>query len=131
MRDHLEQAVEVLALEYTSMALNENGSFYPKETLYTRVAEDGNTAALRALEDHLASSEWALYRIRRVFPPARADSCKEQHGDSCRSPWPGCIDPDTGERTPRARSGTDPPAASRSPHAGTPPARGRRAGPSR
>ncbi|MFE9882598.1 hypothetical protein [Streptomyces sp. NPDC005784] len=100
MRDHLEQAVEVLALEYTSMALNENGSSYPKETLYTRVAEDGNTAALRALEDRLASSEWALYRIRRAFPPARTDSCKERHGDSCRSPWPGCIDPDTGERTP-------------------------------
>lgn len=100
LRDHLEQAVEVLALEYTSMALNENGSFYPKETLYTRVAEDSNTAALRALEDRLASSEWALYRIRRVFPPARTGSCKQRHGDSCRSPWPGCIDPDTGERTP-------------------------------
>jgi hypothetical protein len=100
LRDHLPQAVEVLALEYTSMALNENGSFYPKETLYDRVAEDGNTAALRGLEDHLASAEWALYRIRRVFPAARTDSCRERHGDSCRSPWPGCVDPDTGERTP-------------------------------
>ncbi|MGW4490491.1 hypothetical protein [Streptomyces sp. NPDC004376] len=100
LRDHLEQAVEVLALEYTSMALNENGSFYPEQTLYTRVAEDGNTAALRALNDRLATSEWALYRIRRVVPAARTDSCKERHGDSCRSPWLGCIDPETGERTP-------------------------------
>ncbi|MEW2401989.1 hypothetical protein [Streptomyces sp. NPDC046862] len=99
LRDHPPQAVEVLALEYTSMALNENGSFYPKDTLYERVAADGNTAALRALDDHLASAEWALYRVRRVFPAARTDSCRERHGDSCSSPWPGCLDPDTGERT--------------------------------
>ncbi|MEU6355945.1 hypothetical protein ABZ896_42655 [Streptomyces sp. NPDC047072] len=100
LRDHLEQAVEVLALEYTSMALNENGSFYPKGTLYELVAGDGNTAALRALDGHLTSAEWALYRVRRVFPPARTKSCRERHGDSCPSPWPGCLDPDTGERTP-------------------------------
>ncbi|MGW0572947.1 hypothetical protein [Streptomyces tauricus] len=99
LRGHLPQAVEVLALEYTSMALNENGSFYPKGTLYELVAEDGNTAALRALDDHLAAAEWALYRVRRVLPPARTDSCRERHGDSCPSPWPGCLDPDTGERT--------------------------------
>ncbi|WP_416974621.1 hypothetical protein [Streptomyces sp. 4F14] len=103
MRDHLPQAVEVLALEYTSMALNEAGSFYPGETLYKRVDEDGNTEALRALEEHLARTEWALYRVRRVFPAARSADCKALHGSSCRTPWPGCIDPETGGRTPPCR----------------------------
>jgi hypothetical protein len=62
---------------------------YPKGTLCERVDKDGDTAALRALDDHLASTERALYRVRRVFPAARTDSCRERHGDSCPSPWPG------------------------------------------
>ncbi|HEY8983364.1 MAG TPA: hypothetical protein VIU15_27770 [Streptomyces sp.] len=100
LRGHPAQAVEVMALECTSMALNENGSFYPQETLYERVSQDGNTEALQSLEHHLARTEWALYRVRRVYQAARTDGCRTRHGKSCRSPWPGCTDPGTGGRTP-------------------------------
>ncbi len=93
LRQHPRQAVEALSVEYVSMALNENGSIYPDDTLYGRVAAEGDTPLLRALEEHLASVEWQLYRVRRVFPAGRSANCRERHGSSCRSPWPGCEGP--------------------------------------
>jgi hypothetical protein len=89
LREEPAAAARAMRLEYVSMALNENGSLYPnKEPLHTQVAADGNTAALGEFDALLndPAQDWAVYRVRRVYPARRTASCREQHSGPCIAP---------------------------------------------
>ncbi|SEM83217.1 hypothetical protein [Streptacidiphilus jiangxiensis] len=89
LREEPAAAARAMRLEYVSMALNENGSLYPnKEPLHTQVTADGNAAALGEFEALLNDprQDWAVYRVRRVYPARRTASCREQHPGTCVAP---------------------------------------------
>lgn len=73
------QVAEALALEYQSLALNPRGSLYRDRTLLSIVTQDGNIAAKAHFERILSESEWALYRVRRIYKkPGQADRAVEK-----------------------------------------------------
>jgi hypothetical protein len=72
-----EAAAHALFMELVARALN------PRMTLYSRgrslrdlIAADGNLHAVALLDQRLAETEWAVYRVRRVYT-ARARAYRE------------------------------------------------------
>lgn len=49
------------------MALNPRMRLFSRSSAYDLVVESGNTAALAMFETRLATSEWGLYRVERVY----------------------------------------------------------------
>lgn len=76
LEENLDVAVEGLLIETISLALN------PRATLYRRVALRSllnRATVVEEFERHLARSEWALYRVRRIYKGAgSADRCVER-----------------------------------------------------
>ncbi|OIV36972.1 hypothetical protein BIV57_13340 [Mangrovactinospora gilvigrisea] len=93
LRRFPEHAVQVLAMEYTAMALNENSSLYATASLYGRLAEDpANAVILDKFDAHLDAVDWAVYDVRRIYNAKRTPGCRAEHGPTCRTPAPGCRD---------------------------------------
>jgi hypothetical protein len=68
MRSHPDIAGKVLRLEYTAMSLNPNAKLYGKQSLLELfdASRPRDRACLNAFEREL-DTEWALYRVRRLF----------------------------------------------------------------
>jgi len=79
LRQFPNQVAEALSLEYQSLSLNPRGTLYRDRTLSTIITEDGNIDALAQFERTLATSLWALYRVRRIYKgPGHADRAVEK-----------------------------------------------------
>ena len=79
LRQFPNQVAEALSLEYQSLSLNPRGTLYRDRTLHSIITADGNIAALTEFERKLAASEWALYRVRRIYKgPGQADRAVEK-----------------------------------------------------
>ncbi|GGX46492.1 hypothetical protein [Streptomyces noursei] len=68
MRSHPDIAGKVLRLEYTAMSFNPNAKLYGKDTLlqFFDRSMPRDRACLESFEREL-DTEWALYRVRRLF----------------------------------------------------------------
>ncbi len=90
---HLERArrlpsevAQAVCLEWTAHALNPLTTLYAGGTsLAGLLAQDGNTAALAAAEEELASVLWSVVRVRRVLTARRSQWCADQHGPRCEA----------------------------------------------
>lgn len=79
MRNFPEHVAEALLLEHQSLCMNPRGTLYHDQTLYSVVSQDGNDAALRLFAERLAISEYALYRVRRIYKKkGKADRAVEK-----------------------------------------------------
>ncbi|MFZ3557126.1 hypothetical protein [Streptomyces sp. BH055] len=87
LREHPETGAAVLAMEYTSQALNEKVALYGARSLYRQLSEDPeNAEVLARFERALDEAVFALYEVRRVYLPGRTKGCKAAHGARCSSP---------------------------------------------
>jgi hypothetical protein len=67
MRAFPEEVAKALRLEYMSMCFNPRGTLYAKGSLMNILRQAGASQVIEAHEKHLNDTEWALYRIRRVY----------------------------------------------------------------
>jgi len=68
---HPVRVADALMLEHVSLSMNPRGMLYPSQSLIQITESSGNHAAMQAFASKLRASEWAIYRIRRVYYPAR------------------------------------------------------------
>jgi hypothetical protein len=54
-------------LEHMSMSLNPRGTLYRDSSLIQLTVDSGNTRALDIYREALSQSEWAIYRVRRIY----------------------------------------------------------------
>ncbi|MFE6461486.1 hypothetical protein ACFVP0_29000 [Streptomyces cinereoruber] len=101
LRAHPAEAVQVLRMEYISLALNERMSLYgPAGSLYWRLAEDSrNRPLLDAFRKDLEQASYAVYDVRRITSVGRTKDCRRWHGKDCAEPKWWC----SRQRTPRCR----------------------------
>lgn len=67
MRAFPDRVADALMLEHQSLCLNPRGTLYRDQTLFSVVTQDGNAATLRLFAERLAASEYAIYRVRRIY----------------------------------------------------------------
>jgi hypothetical protein len=79
MRRFPQHVAEALALEHQSLALNPRGTLYRDKTLQSIIAGDEQTEALTIFRRRLEETEYALYRVRRIYKaPGHADRAVER-----------------------------------------------------
>ena len=79
MRNFPDRVADALLLEHQSLCLTPRGTLYRDQTLFSVVMQDGNSTALRLFAEKLAASEYALYRIRRIYKKkGKADRAVEK-----------------------------------------------------
>ncbi len=79
MRKFPDRVADALLLEHQSLCLNPRGTLYRDQTLFSVVMQDGNAAALRLFAERLAVSEYAIYRVRRIYKKkGKADRAVEK-----------------------------------------------------
>jgi hypothetical protein len=70
---------EALLLEYQSLCLNPRGTLYRNRTLLSIIAANQHTETLRRFRARLEESEYALFRVRRIYTaPGKADRAVER-----------------------------------------------------
>jgi hypothetical protein len=67
MRAFPDRVADALMIEHQSLCLNPRGTLYRDQTLFSVVTQDSNAAALRLFAEKLAVSEYAIYRVRRIY----------------------------------------------------------------
>lgn len=65
--EHPEQVADALVLEHMSMALNPRGTLYKGTSLIQIATKTGNNEALSGYRQRIDSSNWAQYRVRRIY----------------------------------------------------------------
>jgi hypothetical protein len=81
MRSFPHQVAEALALEHQSLALNPRGTLYRDKTLLSIITDNHQTKALTIFRQRLEETEYALYRVRRIYKaPGQADRAVEKLG---------------------------------------------------
>ncbi len=86
LRRFPERVAHALMLEHISLSMNPRGTLYRKGSLRSIVEQDGNRAALAAFNERLDASEFALYRVRRIYSKkGKADRSVERVMTGTRS----------------------------------------------
>lgn len=79
LRQFPERVAHALMLEHISLSMNPRGTLYRKGSLRSILEQDGNTAALSRFKEKLDASEFALYRVRRIYSKkGKADRAVER-----------------------------------------------------
>lgn len=79
MRNFPDRVADALLLEHQSLCLNPRGTLYRDQTLLSVVMQAGNAVALRLFAERLAMSEYAIYRVRRIYKKkGKADRAVEK-----------------------------------------------------
>ena len=79
MRLFPERVAHALMLEHVSLSMNPRGTLYRKGSLRSIIEQDGNLAALARFREKLEASEFALYRVRRIYSKkGKADRAVER-----------------------------------------------------
>jgi hypothetical protein len=77
-REYPEQIGDALMLEHVSLSLNPRATLYRDRSLLEVVNAASNAPALESYQRKLATSPWAVYRVRRVYSSrAKADGAIE------------------------------------------------------
>ena len=71
---HPGQVADALMLEHVSLSMNPRGTLYPAKSLAQITQSSGNEPALRVFEETLSGSDWAVYRVRRLYHAAKDKS---------------------------------------------------------
>lgn len=69
--EHPEQVAEAMMLEHLSLSLNPRGTLYRNQSLIQITRQSGNIAAMESFQRALGESEWAVYRVRRIYQAAK------------------------------------------------------------
>lgn len=86
MQQFPEQVAEALLLEHQSLALNPRGTLYRDRTLRSITSDNHLIEALRHFRRRLETTEYALYRVRRIYrAPGRADRAVEKLMTGCQA----------------------------------------------
>lgn len=67
--------------EHASLSLNPRGTLYKNQSLIQITTYSGNDAAVVAYRRKLASTPWALYRVRRIYNVNKKDPKKKGQAD--------------------------------------------------
>ena len=87
MRQFPERVAHALLLEHISLSMNPRGTLYRKGSLRSIVEQDGNRAVLAKFKENLDASEFALYRVRRIYSKkGKADRAVEKITTGTRRP---------------------------------------------
>ncbi len=79
LRQFPERVAHALLLEHISLSMNPRGTLYRRGSLRSIVEQDGNLAALARFKEKLDASEFALYRVRRIYSKkGKADRAVER-----------------------------------------------------
>lgn len=79
LRQFPERVAHALLLEHISLSMNPRGTLYRKGSLRSIVEQDSNLAALARFKEQLDTSEFALYRVRRIYSKkGKADRAVER-----------------------------------------------------
>lgn len=79
LRGFPERVAHALMLEHISLSMNPRGALYRKGSLRSIVEQDGNLSALAMFKERLDASEFALYRVRRIYSKkGKADRAVER-----------------------------------------------------
>lgn len=73
-------AAQALRLEHTALTLNPRSALFGKRTAYDLAVHHGLTAALALFDEFLASTRWAVYDVRRVYPAKSGDPAAKGPG---------------------------------------------------
>jgi hypothetical protein len=93
MRRFPEQVAEALLLEHQSLCLNPRGALYRDRTLLSVVTENHHAEALRYFRERLEMSEYALYRVRRIYKgPGKADRAVQKLKTGSRAEMAACFE---------------------------------------
>ncbi len=65
------EVAHALMLEHVSLSMNPRGTLYPAKALIQITLASGNQAAIETFKTHLNTAEWAVYRVRRLYHPAK------------------------------------------------------------
>lgn len=68
---HPAQVADALMLEHLSLSMNPRGTLYPSKSLVQITLAAGNHEAARSFHAKLNESDWAVYRIRRLYHAAK------------------------------------------------------------
>lgn len=85
---HPAQVADALRLEHLSLSMNPRGTLYPAKSLVQITLAGGNQDAMDRFERRLEESDWAIYRVRRIYQAARDKSGKlhpEKKGTALRA----------------------------------------------
>jgi hypothetical protein len=86
MRQFPERVAHALLLEQVSLSMNPRGTLYQNRSLRSVIENDGNMPALSAFKEKLDASEFALYRVRRIYSKkGKADRAVERIVTGTRS----------------------------------------------
>jgi hypothetical protein len=78
-RAHPDQVASAMFMEHVALALNPRASLYKSRSLIQITSDTRNTAALDLYRQRLDESEWATYRVRRIFSAkGKADRAVER-----------------------------------------------------
>lgn len=66
-REHPEQVAHAMMLEHVSLALNPRATLYPDRSLIEITDASGNRLAMDSFRRDLERSQWAVYRVRRLY----------------------------------------------------------------
>ncbi len=79
-REHPHQVADAMILERLSLALNPRATLYKNKSLIQITEATSNTAALDAYSRRLGETDWAVYRVRRLYQQqAQAYRAVEKH----------------------------------------------------
>jgi 5-methylcytosine-specific restriction endonuclease McrA len=71
---HPAQVADALMLEHLSLSMNPRGTLYPSKSLVQITLASGNHRATSGFQRKLDESDWAIYRIRRLYHAAKDKS---------------------------------------------------------
>ena len=104
MRNFSDRVADALLLEHQSLCLNPRGTLYRDQTLLSVVMQAGNAVALRLFDERLAMSEYAIYRVRRIYKKkGKADRAVEKLCVGTRAAMLTCLQSLIGSRQLSAR----------------------------
>lgn len=66
-REHPEQVASAMMLEHVSLALNPRDTLYRNRSLIEITDANGNLLAMDSFRRDLERSQWAVYRVRRLY----------------------------------------------------------------
>jgi len=80
-REHPKQVADAMTIEHMSLALNPRGSLYKGRTLIQITTTSNNWPAVAGYRRWLRQSDWAIYRVRRIYHASRKDPTKKGTAD--------------------------------------------------
>ena len=73
-QEHPEQVADAMLLEHLSLSMNPRGTLYSGKSLIQITLDREDEKATVAYRQRLKDSDWALYRVRRIYHAKKTDA---------------------------------------------------------